>query len=323
MHRACLWQAAAHGHLNYSKEFVAEARLALLQKIDATPFNLVVSDYGWWTSMAMTRPGEQLFLDQNDARSGRKCTKQHLMRCVTEFHHHILRFGKFQSTVGVEDVSRLAQAALIRGNPGAMLSLVNSAPSAFSRIIWGKSTLPLPGLAKQSRRAQPVDDELFDKVVASELVNSKYDAWLGMYMHSPSMQEHMKMQKDLLAAYPFPVSMLQGALDKGQPRFLFDGTAVNRVEKKPHKNLLFRLLTPAEYTLQTIISEDGSPIGPTAVDFFPSSHWVKLRILENVGHFPHLEAHNETVSAIQELLRVPLAKDYQGEQYRYFDAISV
>lgn len=50
-------QAPAHGHLNYSKEFVAEARLAMLQKIDATPFNLVVSDYGWWTSMSMTRPG--------------------------------------------------------------------------------------------------------------------------------------------------------------------------------------------------------------------------------------------------------------------------
>jgi hypothetical protein len=62
LRRACAsLQAPAHGHLNYSKEFVAEARLALLQEIGATPFNLVVSDYGWWTSMAMTRPGERFY----------------------------------------------------------------------------------------------------------------------------------------------------------------------------------------------------------------------------------------------------------------------
>lgn len=243
--------------------------------------------------------------------------------CIIEFHHHILRFGKFQSTVGVEDVSRLAQAALIKSSPETVKAVVNAAPSAFSRLLWGKTAISLPSLAKQSRRVQPLDDDRFVDVVASEMVGSSYDAWLGMYEYSPPMPEHMKSQQELLAAYPFPVSMLQGARDRGQPRFLFDGTAINRIEKKPHSSLLFRLLRPAEYTLQTIKSEDGKPIGPTAVEFLPSSCWVKLRILENVGHFPHLEAHNETVSALQELLGVPLAKDYQGEKYRYFDAISV
>lgn len=242
---------------------------------------------------------------------------------IAEFHHFILRFGKFQSTVGVEDVSRLAQGAMIKGAPETVKAVVNAAPSAFSRLLWGKTAMSLPGLAKQSRRAQPLEDDRFTDVIASEMVGSKFDAWLGMYTHSPPMPEHMKAQIELLAAYPFPVSMLQGALDRGQPRFLFDGTAINRLEKKPHSSLLFRLLRPAEYTLQTIMSDDGKPIGPTAVEFFPSSCWVKLRILENVGHFPHLEAHNETVLALQELLRVPLAKDYQGEKYRYFDAVSV
>lgn len=52
-------QGPAHGHLNQSKEFMADARLALLQQMGATPFNLVVSDYGWWTTMSMTRPGER------------------------------------------------------------------------------------------------------------------------------------------------------------------------------------------------------------------------------------------------------------------------
>lgn len=85
---------------------------------------------------------------------------------------------------------------------------------------------------------------------------------------------------------------------------------------------------------RTTYSPDGvTPIGPKAEDFFPNryfiiiiiilllillillllfntiSPWVKFKFLDNVGHFIHLEAPNELIAGLKELLAVPLLPD--------------
>ena len=43
---------------------------------------------------------------------------------------------------------------------------------------------------------------------------------------------------------------------------------------------------------------------PAPETFFPKSPYVKFRFLKNIGHFVHLEATNETINALKELLSV-------------------
>ena len=59
------------------------------------------------------------------------------------------------------------------------------------------------------------------------------------------------------------------------------------------------------HVIRTNYSEDGSVIGPKAVDFFPNSPWVKFRFVEGVGHFLHMEAKDDCIESLQELLSVP------------------
>lgn len=65
----------------------------------------------------------------------------------------------------------------------------------------------------------------------------------------------------------------------------------------------------ATHTCTTTYSEDGSVIGPKAEDFFPNSPWVKFRFLDDVGHFLHLEAGDEVIASLKELLAVPDQKE--------------
>lgn len=61
-----------------SRAFLADMTLALLQKLNIHKFNLVVTDYSFWSTLPLlNKPGDI-----------------------------VLRYGKFQSTVGVEDAER-------------------------------------------------------------------------------------------------------------------------------------------------------------------------------------------------------------------------
>lgn len=61
-----------------SRAFMADMTMALLQKLSIKRFNLVVTDYSFWSTLSL------LSLDGD----------------------LVLRYGKFQSTVGVEDIKR-------------------------------------------------------------------------------------------------------------------------------------------------------------------------------------------------------------------------
>jgi hypothetical protein len=61
---------------------------------------------------------------------------------------------------------------------------------------------------------------------------------------------------------------------------------------------------------KTTYSPDGkTPIGPKAEEFFPNSPWVKMVLLEGVGHFLHMEAPDQVINNLKELLAVPLASE--------------
>lgn len=63
---------------NNSRAFMADMTKGLLNQLSIDKFNLVVTDYSFWTTLPLLR-------DYGDI---------------------ILRYAKFQSTVGVEDISR-------------------------------------------------------------------------------------------------------------------------------------------------------------------------------------------------------------------------
>ena len=67
-----------------SRTFMAHMNLALLNKLGVDRFNMVVTDYSFWSTLAI--------VSEHGGKGGR-----------------LLRYGKFQSTVGVEDPGRVPQ----------------------------------------------------------------------------------------------------------------------------------------------------------------------------------------------------------------------
>ncbi len=40
--------------------------------------------------------------------------------------------------------------------------------------------------------------------------------------------------------------------------------------------------------------------------FMPCSSWVKMTILDKIGHFPHMEATQQSIGMLKELFAVPV-----------------
>ena len=85
------------------------------------------------------------------------------------------------------------------------------------------------------------------------------------------MPPQMELQLETFLRAEYPVTMLQGAMDKGQPRFLFDGTATMEIVEQPVGTGIKERITRHNTThnIVTTYSSDGSVIGPKAEDFFP------------------------------------------------------
>ena len=80
--------------------------------------------------------------------------------------NRVLRYGKFQSTVGVEDASRIPQGKLHINFPGIMETLVNLNPYAILRIICGKPLIKLSSVVSNSRTGpKGISDDIFESIL--------------------------------------------------------------------------------------------------------------------------------------------------------------
>ena len=134
---------------------------------------------------------------------------------------------------------------------------------------------------------------------------------LGLYMPT-----QMQLQRSIFEAATYPVYMLQGKLDLGQPYRLFDGSAAMEIVEAPVQGIKEKIMRMnTTHKTETVYSPDGSAIGPKAEDFFPNSPWVKFRFLEGIRHFLHLEAPDEVIDSLEELLAVPDQKSDHAWYY--------
>ena len=125
-----------------SREFMGEMQLSLLNAMGVDRFNLVVTDVGFWSSLSM--------LNEKNLRG----------------ENRVLRYGKFQSTVGVEDPGRIPQGKLHINFPGIMETLVNSNPYAILRVICGKPLIQLPSVVSNSRTGpKGISDDIFESIL--------------------------------------------------------------------------------------------------------------------------------------------------------------
>ena len=93
------------------------------------------------------------------------------------------------------------------------------------------------------------------------------------------MGPQMGLQRNIFQETDYPVTMLQGQLDKGQPASLFDGTAHMKIVEEPVGNSIKERIVRHNITHKVITTysndanDDGDRpivIGPTAEDFFPN-----------------------------------------------------
>ena len=269
-----------------ARGFMGDMQLTLINTLGVDRFNLVVTDYGFWTSLGL------------------------LTTVNKKKNQRVLRYGKFQSTVGVEDPARIGQAKLFKIMPGFMEMLFNSNPYALPRVLMGRPLIKLPALLSNARTGpKGVSDEVFNTIILPGVAPNMYSSWVYFYHFGKDLADQMSLQLNAFKQAKFPVFMLQGDSDKGQPNYLFDGTANIKFVEAPIATFMDkRLRTNGTHKMVCERSVNGSIIGPLPESFFPNSPWVKFRFLNGIGHFLHLEAPEEVKLALTELLAVKVAK---------------
>jgi pimeloyl-ACP methyl ester carboxylesterase len=136
------WPSILNDLKGNSRDYFANLELALFLKLGAERFNLVVSDYGFWTSLSL------------------------LLSKTADGKHRVLRYGKFQSTVGVEDVDRIPQSRVLNKAPLLMSTILNLNPHTLARVLMGKVLLPLRGAKENNRVGKvPVPDDVFERAI--------------------------------------------------------------------------------------------------------------------------------------------------------------
>jgi hypothetical protein len=85
------------------------------------------------------------------------------------------------------------------------------------------------------------------------------------------MVGQMTQQLHIFEEIDYPVSMIQGKLDLGQPYRLFDGSATFEIIEASPRNIKEKIIrVNRTHAAVATYSPDGEVIGPTAVDFFPN-----------------------------------------------------
>lgn len=121
------------------RTFYADVQMQAIDKLGIKRYNIVNFDYSFWSLLTLLK-------DYGDDR--------------------IIRYGKFQSTTGVEDIDRIPQAQFFKYAPGFMDLLFNSNPYALTRILYGKPLVKWPGLLTNSRVGTvAIDDSVIHDVL--------------------------------------------------------------------------------------------------------------------------------------------------------------
>lgn len=272
-----------------SMDFMADMQMGMLHKLGVSCFNLIVTDYSFWSTLGI--------LDYKQKDSNESV---------------ILRYGKFQSTAGVEDASRVPQGKLMKLFPRLMDFIVNLNSHALSRVLFGKTLINgWKDVESNNRNYQPISDETYRDIISPGLRKGGLTAWVYFYNYGKDICSQMEFQRRVLGEAKFPVYILQGAKDLGQPMYLFDGTMSMEIVEKPSSTLKEKLLrfNHTHVTVNTYSPDGKTKVGPTAPEFFYSSPWVKYEVLEEVGHFLHLEAPEQVLKAVKELVDVPIQQD--------------
>jgi len=225
-----------------ARGFMGQMQLELLNKLNVSKFNLVVTDYGFWTSLRM----------------------------LTSAKERILRYGKFQSTVGVEDPNRVPQAKLFKFFPSFMIWLLNLSPSSLPRVLFGKPLLKLKSLLSNSRIGpNGISDDLFRDIILSGIQPGMFTSWVLFYHYGKDAVSQMEEQLEAFRQSTYPVYMLQGKCDLGQPNYLFNGTARMDIIDSPISGISERILrTNTTHKLRVKYSKNI--IGPLPESFFPN-----------------------------------------------------
>jgi pimeloyl-ACP methyl ester carboxylesterase len=270
-----------------SREFMGQMTIALLDKMDVNRFNMVVTDYSFWSTMYV--------VTHESHRGGR-----------------ILRYAKFQSTVGVEDNKRVPQAIALINFSEITHWMLTGAPHAMARVLYSQPNLNFPGLKIAGRVAVPIEKEIFEDIILSGISPDPYKAWMLFYKRGLTLIQQMFIQIPTFQNMEVPVLMVQGKEDAGQPYRLFDGSAVyGDPIYSPIKDGILHIKD--RYTrfndshlVNCTYSDDHSIIGPTALDFVPRAPWKKFVMMEGVGHFPHIEAKDDVKELLRELFNQPI-----------------
>lgn len=262
------------------RAFYGDIQMQAIRQLGIRRYNIVNFDYSFWSTLPLLH-------QYGD--------------------HAVIRYAKFQSTAGAEDADRVPQGYLFKYAPSFMDWLFNSNPYSLVRQLFGKALVTWPGLVKNRRMYDPtkLSDERFRDVLLTEVAPNCFKVWVWGYHYGLLMAPQIELQRNIFEAATYPVYMMQGMEDRGQPVSLFDGTMKTEIVEAPVGTGLKEYIKRLNVTHKVVTeyAADGvTKIGPTASEFFPNSPWVKFKFVPNVGHFLHMEAEEDCIAAIRELL---------------------
>jgi hypothetical protein len=172
------------------------------------------------------------------------------------------------------------------------------------RVAYGKTLFNTRGLSSNKRISREISDDKFNEIILKQTSKQTGTPWVWSYYYGLSMPSQVELQRNIFTKYNRPIYMLQGTSDKGQPVYLFDGTANTTIIETSTNMFNNWYKYNSTHDILTKRSENNKQIGMSPLDFFPNSPWKKFEFVDNVGHFLHLEAPEKCISTLKELLSI-------------------
>jgi pimeloyl-ACP methyl ester carboxylesterase len=274
---------------DYSLEMQAEELVTALDRMGVRHFNLVTLDLG-------TIIGD-ILAGKNPERIRR------YMRCQQPLAGH------FRSSI--------PQGRILRSRRGARLltSILEGAPGALLRILYGRTGWPVLDSMKRTR--QPMTDEALQEAMQETSHAFAHGpragkpgifacAWAGLYQHNRDYMQYLRDNLQAYRRYTFPVLLVQGTHDIAMPPSRFDGStgmafkAVRSVMLSRPFYADGRGLEDGYVPWADLIPGCTRPLH--AEEFFPNAPYVALKFVD-AGHFVPLEAPHAFNALLEEFLK--------------------
>jgi pimeloyl-ACP methyl ester carboxylesterase len=250
---------------NDSRKFISDMQKQLLYQLNITKFNIVVTDVSFWFYLHL--------FDNDDIK--------------------IIRYAKFQSTVGQEDGKRIPQGKIIRKIPDVVKYITNKYPFIVTDILFNKTNITNNLFYRNKRIDKDIDYATYHSLILNQLTNNLGVMWKILYSLGIDLPNQLDLQRKIFFNLKIPVYILQGEHDPGQPLDLFNGNINSTIY--------------IENGIKKInVTHSNVKIGLSAIEFFPNSIWKKFKIAKNTGHFLHIESPEICIDVLNELLNVPI-----------------